>query len=186
MLKLVAIVSALFLQSALAAPAKKHKIVEEPKVANHLTGSVDFHAVGSPGFLHIDGSGATAAGETWKAKDGTVTGHFVADLTGFKTGIGLRDKHMHEKYLESNKWKDAFFDLDSWTPTEKPSQFGGKLRIKEMSKQVFGTASWDGKTLRADFEIELDDFPIEVPRHLGITVAKTVTVEIKMAEANGS
>ena len=71
-------------------------------------------------------TGATAKG-TVTCKP-ACTGHFVVGLDDLKTGIELRDKHMKEKYLETPKWKDAFFDLDAWTPTDKASQFGGKRR----------------------------------------------------------
>lgn len=180
MLKFLALLSAMFLQVSYANPAKvpDAKAVEPTKTAYTLAGDVVWHAVGSPGFLKIDGKGGTVDGQAWVGGDGIATGHFTVDPAGFKTGLELRDKHMKEKYLEVAKWKDAFFDLDAWKVTTTSSQFGGKLTIKGVTKQVFGTAVFDGKTLKADFEIDLSDFNVGVPSHLGVTVAKTVTVEI--------
>lgn len=182
MLKTLALISALFLQAAYASPTKAPKAttlnVDSVATFHQVEAGVEFHAVGSPGFLKIDGKGGKAVG-TVTVNGGVATGHFQLALDDFKTGIGLRDRHMREKYLETSKWKDAFFDLDAWKVTSTSSQFSGKLTLKGKVEPVFGTAvlTKDG-ILRAEFEIDLADFPIGVPSHLGVTLAETVTVTV--------
>lgn len=177
MLKFLALASALFLQVAHAKPSKAPP--EKIPTIVKLDGDVEFLAVGSPGFLKISGKGAKAVG-TAAVTDGVATGHFIVALEDLKTGIELRDKHMKEKYLETPKWRDAYLDLDAWKVTDTSTKFSGKLTLKGVSKPVFGTAAFHDGVLRAEFEIDLKDFPVGVPSHLGVTVAEDVTVVAKL------
>lgn len=52
------------------------------------------------GFVAVDPADISAA----KAR-------FEVDLASLKTGIGLRDEHMREQYLETNKYPNAVFEL---------------------------------------------------------------------------
>lgn len=175
MLKILALISALFIQTGYANPAPK---LSNGKTFEQANGTVEWHAVGSPGFLKIDGKGGKVEGPVMMNGDGKVTAHFTVDMTAFTTGLDLRDKHMRDKYLEVGKFKDAFFDLDPWTLTESSSQFKGKLTIKDVAKPVFGTAAYRNGVLKADMEIHLNDWPIGVPSHLGVSVAEDVTVNV--------
>lgn len=42
---------------------------------------------------------------------GAADGRFEVDLASLKTGIGMRDRHMREKSLETSKYPDAIFNL---------------------------------------------------------------------------
>ena len=175
MLKILALISALFIQVGYAGPAPK---LPNAKTFEQAEGTVEWHAIGSPGFLKIDGKGGKVEGPVMMNADGKITAHFTVDMTAFTTGMSLRDKHMRDKYLEVGKFKDAFFDLDPWTLTADSSQFKGKLTIKDVAKPVFGTAVYREGTLKAEMEIHLSDWPIGVPSHLGVTVAEDVTVNV--------
>lgn len=42
---------------------------------------------------------------------GSAKGKMEVDLAGLKTGIGLRDSHMREQYLETDKFPKAIFEI---------------------------------------------------------------------------
>src|SRR6266550_946855 len=65
------------------------------KLAGALATEVSFTAVG-PAGLKIVGSG-----NDLKVNDDGSTVKVTVPLRGMKTGISLRDQHMHEKYLET-------------------------------------------------------------------------------------
>lgn len=148
--------------------------------------TVDFLATGKPGFLKIRGEGAGLAG-TIKLMDDHVTGELTATLTPLKTGIGLRDEHMHEKYLETGKYPTATLTLTTVKieGSNGPCSFEGTLTIKNTGKPVTGSCEAEGvgtatMKVAANTEIKMADYPIGVPSHLGITVAETVTVAAKV------
>src|SRR5262245_62020670 len=69
-------------------------------------GSTEFHAVGRPSMLKITGKGPGPKGEI-KAEGSKVTGSFSVDLNAVTTGISMRDHHMKEKYLQTDKFPNA-------------------------------------------------------------------------------
>lgn len=144
---------------------------------------VTFVATGKPGFLKIRGEGSTAKGSA-KIDDGKLTGVFEVALAPFKTGIDLRDEHMHGKYLESAKFPVAKLVIDPLAVKAGASDydFAGKLTLKGVEKPVQGKLELDlgadKATGKASFEVKLSDFPVGVPSHLGVSVAETVQVEV--------
>jgi polyisoprenoid-binding protein YceI len=146
-------------------------------IAKTVTGTADWTAVGNPGFLRITGEGGTVTGEATEA-GGKVSGTFKVKLADYTTGMGLRDSHMKDKYLEVAKYPEAVLVLD---PVIAGPSFvwGGKLTLKGVTKPVTGKASYTGGKLKAFFTVNIKDFPsIGVPSHLGVTVANTVDVEV--------
>lgn len=148
---------------------------------------VTFVATGKPGFLKIRGEGARAEGVA-TIEGGKLTGAFDVSVASFKTGINLRDEHMHGKYLESEKFKTAHLVIDPLSVDsgngEKDYDFTGKLTLKGVEKPIAGKltlaladASAKGK---ASFEVKLSDFPVGVPSHLGVSVAETVQVDVQL------
>ena len=108
-------------------------------------------------------------------------------------GIGLRDRHMKNKYLEIEKFPEAKF-----TPTQVPwtdpsvaatqslkaAPFIGKLTLHGVEHSVQGTmnstAGANGKVdCEFDFQIKLTDYKIDIPSFAEITVAETVDVKVK-------
>lgn len=139
---------------------------------------VTWTAVGNPGFLTIEGTGSRLDGQV-TIVDGMAVGAFEVDLRPIKTGITLRDGHMHEKYLETEKHPKAKLTIKPWKPTETTSKFEGTLTIKGVEKPVVGQASYKQGLLMAEFQAKLSDYPIGVPSWLGVTVAETVDVRVK-------
>jgi polyisoprenoid-binding protein YceI len=165
-----------FPQGQNASAAQQYEVVEAGS-------SVGFLAVGKPGFLKIKGEGGSVKGNA--EVDGTAfKGTFNAMLPAIKTGIDLRDEHMHGKYLETGKFPEAVLTL-SEVKFENGSagkcSFKGQLTVKGVTKDAAGECNIEGLagdtvTVKASTEINIEDYPIGVPSHLGIKVADKITI----------
>ena len=160
--------------------------------------SVKFIAIGSPGFLRITGEGAKILGSANSTivpgQPENVTGTFEVALGDLKTGMSLRDKHMKEKYLETEKFPKAILVIESLAlPAPGSSratiQFKGQMTIKGVEKPVSGEANVtrqaDGIAIEANFALNLNDYPVGVPSWLGVSVAEKVDVTVTFS-ARGS
>ena len=152
---------------------------------------VEFLAVGQPAALKIRGKlseNSPVTGNLEIAKD-SLKGDVKLALDNFDTGIELRNKHMKETYLETAKYPDAKLTLKSVPLTGDATQpnfqyagpFEGVLTLHGVDKPVTGTlnlvnadSKWKGDF---KFDFVLEDFGIAVPKYLGITVSKKVSVE---------
>jgi len=149
---------------------------------------VSFVAVGKPGFLKIKGDGAKLRGKA-SLDQNKISGEFEVDLSPLTTGIDLRDEHMKEKYLETGKFPTAKLRLDpisyDGVVSTIDTDFSGYLTIKGTEKPISGKFTAQGLLGAnvegtANFEIKMSDFPIGVPSHLGVTVAESVKVSVKI------
>ncbi len=165
-----------FPQAKNASAAQQYEVVESGS-------SVGFLAVGKPGFLKIRGEGGTVKGNAEVEGNG-FKGTFNAKLPAIKTGIDLRDEHMHEKYLETGKYPEAILTLSEVkfeNGIAGKCSFKGELTVKNVAKPVTGDCTIDGLagdtvSVKAATEINIEDFPIGVPSHLGIKVADKITI----------
>jgi polyisoprenoid-binding protein YceI len=136
-----------------------------------LSGSVTPSASGSPAF------------------DGSV----AVDLRTLDTGIGLRNEHLREKYLEVAKGPGfdtatlSEIDLNRFNanaPGGKGS-FTGLLTLHGVKKTVSGPIEVrqadTGLRVKASFPVDLLDYTIAKPRYLGIGVKDVVQVEVAFA-----
>jgi polyisoprenoid-binding protein YceI len=159
------------------------------------TGSVEFFAVGWPSALKIHGKGTGADGE-FEVTGTQVTGSIGFDLGSLETGIGLRDRHMKEKYLETSKFPRASLSLSHLETAKLPESgsfgamtvpFEGVLSLHGVERPVTGEAKVSRVgtqvTGAATFWINLAEFGIDVPKYLGITVAEKVQVRASFSAA---
>ncbi len=161
-------------------------------------GQIEFHAIGRPKAIKIHGK-SEASPETLEGKietsGGILSGQISFSLNSLKTGIGLRDRHMKEKYLETNTYPKAilrnlqiqisetFFDQKEAQVTALP--FSGEFEIHGIKHNVTGTSKleWPSKDLlkiKGEFQINIKDFGIEIPSFMGVTVAETVEIEVDL------
>lgn len=131
---------------------------------------VSWQAVGSPGFIKIDGQGGKAECQL----DAQGLGECSCALDAFKTGIDLRDHHMREKYLQTDKWPKASLKIAS----AAAGAFAGDLTLKGKTHPVKGAYELKDGAVEATFQVALDDYDVGVPSYLGVTVAKGVTVKV--------
>ena len=142
---------------------------------------VSWTAVGTPGFLRINGDGGKVSGMLVDTA-GNVAGKVYVNLSEYKTGSEDRDEHMHNKYLDTKKYPKAELDLSPVSFAEGKREFSGILTIKGQAKPVegwitFSHAQATAVHVKAKFDVSIPDYPgIGVPSWLGITVADKVEV----------
>ncbi|PZX56826.1 YceI-like domain-containing protein [Algoriphagus ratkowskyi] len=115
---------------------------------------------------------------------------FYIDLNTLETGIGLRDKHMRDNYLETKKYPFAeltgkMTSIPSLTTGSKSIVVAvGKFKMHGVDKEieVRGTLSKISSgelELVADFEILLSDYDIPVPKLVFYELAEKQVISIK-------
>jgi polyisoprenoid-binding protein YceI len=145
-------------------------------------GQVEFTAIGKPSALKIVGKGEGPAGEV-KIENNLASGELSFHLPSLKTGISLRDKHMHEKYLKSDVNPKAIFKFTKAdVKNKKEGLIKGTLTLNGEShpaevhyKDIDAGDKISGE---ANMTLLLTDYKIDIPKYMGITVAETVRVQI--------
>lgn len=186
------LVSIGFATSALAkGEPEKTKTVDLSKGESR----VEFLAVGKPSAIKIRGNGGSVRGVIG-VSDSSVSGTVDFDLESLDTGIGLRNSHMKEKYLQTGQFPKAVLNLGrvalptGWT--REPSKheqvdFEGVLSLHGVERPLTGKLDLhhDGKLVdgAARFKVKISDFGIEVPSYAGITVADEVEVQTHFKSA---
>jgi polyisoprenoid-binding protein YceI len=134
-----------------------------------------------PGGIHLEGTGSEL--EVEEKGDAVV---LRVPLQKVTTGIGLRDTHMHEKYLETQKYPNAELSVpraalkfpEDGASLEATAQ--GTMTIHGTSKPVtfHYKASRKGKSyeVKGDVDINMNDYGIGVPSYLGVTVKPLVAI----------
>lgn len=142
-------------------------------------GKAEWTAIGKPSFIKINGVGGKLGCDL--KGDKFVTGECKVFMRHWKTGMDLRDDHMHNKYLLTETYEWATLKIDKFEIKDGPQEFSGILTIKKDSAKVKGKITLKGLKGTADFEVNIKDFPsIGVPSYLGITVADKVQVKIEL------
>jgi polyisoprenoid-binding protein YceI len=164
-----------------------------------VTGKSEFLAIGKPSAIKIHGEGDGLSGNL-DVKGTQVSGTVKFPLNQFGTGVALRDEHMKEKYLETQKFPSAQLTIDKVQVAQDPSKegfnqkevpFTGTLTLHGVTKPVSGkidiATSGQTTTGEAQFEMKTSDFNIAVPKYLGITVTDTVQVSVHLqaTKSNG-
>jgi polyisoprenoid-binding protein YceI len=141
---------------------------------------VGFEATG-PAGLKITGTTVDLAASE---DSGNVV--ITVNLANLSTGIGLRDQHMRDKYLEVPKFPTTTLSVPRASlkipagseKTEADVQ--GTLTLHGQSHPV--TVHYDSKTdggtlfSHGKFHVNMNDYGITVPSYLGVTVKPDVDV----------
>jgi polyisoprenoid-binding protein YceI len=156
------------------------KTIGEPDIRFVATG---------PAGLTINGTSRSLQG----GEDGQAL-VLTASLTNLRTGIGLRDKHL-QQYLQTDKHPNAKLSLELSQinkPEDKKTvsdRKKGNMTLHGVTRPV--SVQYKAKRLGSDLliegstEIDIRDFKIEVPCHLGICVQPQVKVEVKFKLRDG-
>lgn len=121
----------------------------------------------------------------------TKTGE-MASLTlvkGFRFKTALMEEHFNENYIESDKYPKATFkgkienfDLAKVTTEGKEYNIKGKMELHGKSKDISITAtikkSGDGVNLVSNFNVNTDDYGIEIPSVVSKKVSKKVNIKL--------
>jgi polyisoprenoid-binding protein YceI len=126
------------------------------------------------------------------AKPARLVGDVSIDLSTIDTGIGLRNQHLRENYLEVargegyNKAVLSEIQLaqaggetfDGTTP------FTGTLLLHGVKRPVAGTAEIHSEGLsrrvRAEFPVELTEWAVKAPEYLGVGVGSRLLVKVNL------
>jgi polyisoprenoid-binding protein YceI len=150
---------------------------------------VTFEAAG-PAGMKIDGE----TSELGVADDGTNV-VVTVPLGNLSTGIGLRDHHMKEKYLEVAKYPVATLTIARSalafpkSGEQVTADVPGKVQLHGQTRPV--TVHYDAKGegsafgAHGSFRINMNDFGISVPVYLGVTVKPDVDVSATFHVAAG-
>ncbi|MCH7399172.1 YceI family protein [Belliella sp. DSM 107340] len=114
---------------------------------------------------------------------------FFIDLNTLKTGIGLRDRHMRENYLETKKYPFAEFvgkineKVSLKSGESKDVIAVGTFKIHGVEKQIkvpgkITAISSNEIKLEASFKVLLSDYKIEIPKVVFYELAEEQTVSI--------
>lgn len=160
-------------------------VVAEAQLSASGTPDVHFVAVGPVG-MKIEGKTSALS-----VKDDGKTLTIDIPLSDLHTGIGLRDRHMRDKYLEVGKYPDAKLVVarsalglpDDGATKEADAR--GTLVLHGHQKTVgfHYSAHRTGQSYSVSGRLQLDvrDFAIDVPSYLGVTVKPAVTVSVRFS-----
>ena len=111
--------------------------------------------------------------------------YFEVDLLSIDTGIGLRNRHMRENYLETDKfplayYKGALVKADKINKNEYNVTVEGEMFIHGIKKPL----TISGKLIEKDsgfqivteFKISLPDYKIKIPKLMFLKINETVDV----------
>jgi polyisoprenoid-binding protein YceI len=120
------------------------------------------------------------------------TGTLAVDLSTLDTGIGLRNHHLRDKYLQVGKG-DGFdrallsdIHLGDVAPDtfQGRTSFTGSFVLHGVTRPIAGEAeirrSGTSVRLSATFPVTIPDFGIEKPRYLGVGVKDQVEVHVSL------
>jgi hypothetical protein len=180
-------------KAAKAAKTEKAPISAQIKVEPG-DGKVTFVATGTPSALKINGKMVSEGEKSplsviFHMSGLTLTGHAEFQLASLDTGLDLRNKHMKEKYLETEKYPLAEF---IWDPITLPAQFTsgtfagefpatGELKLRGVTRKLTGLFRIERNAtevqLRYTTSLKLSDFKIETPSYMGISVSEEISLE---------
>lgn len=114
---------------------------------------------------------------------------FQVPIKSFEFAKGLMQEHFNENYMESDKYpKGVFkgkienFNIESLTSNNQDFTINGSMEIHGKSKDITITAKISKKEnsifLSSNFNLNTDDFGIELPILVRSKVAKKVNVQI--------
>ncbi len=113
--------------------------------------------------------------------------YFEVDLNTLDTGIGLRNRHMRENYLECERFPKATFEGKITTVTVlAPEHFRvttkgqfychGVVREREITGEIF--VNGDQLRIKSTFPVKLSDHQIKIPSIMFYKIDETMQVEV--------
>lgn len=129
------------------------------------------------------------SGDVTPASDeqGAVRGALKVELQTLETGIGIRDRHMKNNYLEVEKgpgFATATIEDIRIEKLEGKTVFTAMLSLHGQKKKVSGAAELqqkDGKIrVQAQFPVKVSEFEIPAPTYLGVGVKDEIQIKVSL------
>jgi hypothetical protein len=145
--------------------------------------AVSFLATGNHG-VRVHGRGQTL----WVSDDGHLISVMVP-IASLKTGVGLRDHHMRDKYLQATRYPDVRLDVP-WDVVRRPPPGGvvsadavGMLHLHGQTRALpfHYTAQDQGGVIvvAGRFQLDIREFGIQQPHFLGVWVTPVVNAQVR-------
>lgn len=149
-----------------------------------INSQIDFVAKGNPSFIKATGELKINEAKLI-LKENMVAGEIKVDLTKIDSGIELRDSHLKEKYLHTEKYPHAILKVKDLKLMEGKT-FEGKFKAKLLFHGIEKDIEVSGNLLKKDnhievmgeFDLKLTDYSIELPSFQGITAADIVKIKV--------
>jgi len=144
----------------------------------------DFEGITSriDGFLFLAGEGLAGVTDLNASEF-----YFEVDLASLDTGIGLRNRHMRDNYLETDKYPFAIFSgrvtrLDRVGEGRFQATTRGTLGIHgiERDREILCTGESYGPALRVrcSFEVALPDHEIPIPKLMFMKINEVMALDL--------
>jgi polyisoprenoid-binding protein YceI len=115
--------------------------------------------------------------------------YFEVDLNSIDTGIGLRNRHMRDNYLETDKHPYAKYTARAVDIKKAADRDGFEVRTRgkfdlhgiEREIEVAGTVSpvSDGFLIECVFEVKLTDYDITIPQLMFLKIDEIIALELR-------
>jgi polyisoprenoid-binding protein YceI len=111
-------------------------------------------------------------------------------LDTLETGIGIRDRHMRDNYLEVGKgdgYHTAVLENIRIENVDGKGTFKGTLTVHGQKREIVGTSVLEKKdggiAVEAKFPLKVSDFEIPKPTYLGVGVSDEIQVQVNLTTA---
>lgn len=113
--------------------------------------------------------------------------YFEVDLASLDTGIGLRNRHMRDNYLETDEYPYAEF---SGRVVQLREETAGRFRVltrgafsvhgieRERDIECLAESLEEGVRVICDFEVRLSDHDIDIPRLMFLKINEVMRVHL--------
>ncbi|HKX86568.1 MAG TPA: YceI family protein [Flavobacterium sp.] len=173
-----------YLLSLLFSTIAFSNMVAQDKVLTK-TGITTFEA-SVPSFEEVKATNKNS-GCVLNTKTGEIVG--LVFMKGFQFRLALMEEHFNENYMESDKYpkgvfkgKIANFDINQLSAQKQDFTINGTMEIHGKSKEISIIAKISKNdnsiSLFSNFNLNTDDFSIELPLLVRSKVAKKVNVTI--------
>jgi polyisoprenoid-binding protein YceI len=145
-----------------------------------------FKTKGAPVLVTIEGKSETAcSGDVVVEGADTKKTKITMEVNKLDTGISLRNKHLRENYLHTDKFPTSVlteldakdFDAQKAGTAKAKGAFTAQLELHGNKKAIDGTYQIKGgNKFSGEFTIDLPDFGVERPSFMGVKVVDKVLV----------
>jgi polyisoprenoid-binding protein YceI len=113
--------------------------------------------------------------------------YFEVDLNSIDTGIGLRNRHMRDDYLHTDKYPFTHFkgnitEVKTISQTEFDVIARGKMFIHGVTRDITLNGKIykvpDGYQIKSEFEVKLTDYNIKIPRFMFVRINENIKLYV--------
>lgn len=114
--------------------------------------------------------------------------YFEVDLTTLDTGIELRNRHMRDNYLETEKYRFTFFEgrisqIEKVSDQKHSVEVNGTLFIhgvtNEINVQGVLTSADYGYLVESEFIVALSDYKIDIPQLMFMKINEEMKLQLR-------